>query len=186
MFPRGLGVIVISTCTCLRRTTICAVVLMLVLFIGSARAEAQTVSPSTATPQITPVAQPDPQQVHEELTRLRQEFEAIRDSYGARLAALEAKLGTAAEAPSPPAAPTGVVVPPDPAASLRPLRRHQSTFRLVPQERAAPRAPCRFTPVRARAPRFSIPTSRSLETSSALRGGTRSSRLPRWSCTKPR
>ena len=35
----------------------------------------------------------DPQQVRQELDRLRQEFEAIRDSYGARLAALEAKLG---------------------------------------------------------------------------------------------
>ena len=113
MFPRGLGVIVISTCTGLRRTTICAV---LILLIGSASAVAQTASPAAAAPQTTPVAQADPQQVREELTRLRQEFEAIRDSYGARLAALEAKLGTAAEAPSPPAAPTGVVVPPDPAA----------------------------------------------------------------------
>ena len=45
-----------------------------------------------------PVQQPDPQQVRQELDRLRQEFEAIRDSYGARLAALEAKLGGATPA----------------------------------------------------------------------------------------
>jgi hypothetical protein len=52
----------------------------------------------------------DQQQVRDELDRLRREFEAIRDSYGARLAALEAKLGAAspaaAPAPVPQIAPT--------------------------------------------------------------------------------
>jgi hypothetical protein len=48
-----------------------------------------------------------PQEVREELDKLRKEFEAVRDSYGARLAALEAKLEAmgAAAAPAAPAAP---------------------------------------------------------------------------------
>ena len=65
--------------------------------------------------------QADAQQVREELDRLRKEFEAIRDSYGARLAALEAKLGSgppsaaplpgAAPPQAPVSAPAGVEVP---------------------------------------------------------------------------
>ena len=66
-------------------------------------AMAQT--PAEKPPAGTAVQQADPQQVREELDRLRKEFEAIRDSYGARLAALEAKLGTAAPTAVPPVAP---------------------------------------------------------------------------------
>ncbi|HXW05700.1 MAG TPA: TonB-dependent receptor [Vicinamibacterales bacterium] len=50
------------------------------------------------------------QELRDELDRLRREFEAVRDAYGARLAALEAKLASlpgapgAAAAPAPPAA----------------------------------------------------------------------------------
>ena len=66
-------------------------------------AMAQT--PAEKPPAGTAVQQADPQQVREELDRLRKEFEAIRDSYGARLAALEAKLGTAAPTVVPPVAP---------------------------------------------------------------------------------
>jgi hypothetical protein len=66
----------------------------------------------------------DEPQVREELDRLRKEFEAIRDAYGARLAALEARLGVAAPAapaqtqaappgapPTQPAVPATVDVP---------------------------------------------------------------------------
>jgi hypothetical protein len=52
--------------------------------------------------------------VREELDKLRREFEAVRDAYGARLAALESKLG-AIETPAPPApavaAPAEVQIP---------------------------------------------------------------------------
>jgi hypothetical protein len=83
----------------------CAGVLVLVSVPGFAQAPVQP--------------QADTQQVREELDRLRREFEAIRDAYGARLAALEAKLGgsvaKSAEAavPSQPpaAAPVGADVP---------------------------------------------------------------------------
>ncbi len=74
-------------------------------------------TPSAAAPASTAAGaqQPDPQQIRQELDRLRQEFEAIRDSYGARLAALEAKLGGAATQPAPvpplPEAPAPAVAP---------------------------------------------------------------------------
>ncbi len=63
--------------------------------------------------------QPSPQEVREELDKLRKEFEAVRDWYGVRLAALEAKLaglpGGQAAAPAQPAAqptpPTEAPVP---------------------------------------------------------------------------
>jgi len=51
--------------------------------------------------------QADPQQVRQELDRLRREFEEIRDAYGARLAALEAKLGV----PAPPTVPAAGTAP---------------------------------------------------------------------------
>lgn len=77
-------------------------------------------APSLAQAQPQPQAPPapvaagsvDPQQVRQELDRLRQEFEAIRDSYGARLAALEAKLGGAPAGRTPPAVPTTVAEAP--------------------------------------------------------------------------
>ena len=49
------------------------------------------------------------QQIRDEVDRLRKEFEAIRDSYGARLAALEAKLGTAPAAAATPVPPVGAL-----------------------------------------------------------------------------
>lgn len=71
----------------------------------------------------TPAPAADAQQIKEELDRLRREFEAVRDAYGARLTALEAKLAEmvpapvtappVAEPPTPPAgAPGEVQVPP--------------------------------------------------------------------------
>ena len=95
----------ISTCSGIRPATISVAVLM--LFIGSTAAFAQTPSPAVAAQQ-TGAAPTDPQQVREELNRLRQEFEAIRDSYGARLAALEARLAAGAGNP-------GAAAPPAPA-----------------------------------------------------------------------
>jgi hypothetical protein len=93
-------------CSCIRRAAASAGVLV-VSMIGMP-VFAQTPAPAG---QAVPAApQPvDPQQVRQELDRLRQEFEAIRDSYGARLAALEAKLGTPSAAP---AAATGEAIPP--------------------------------------------------------------------------
>jgi hypothetical protein len=66
-----------------------------IAFVGAAPAFAQAQGPQ-APPAAAGAGSADPQQVRQELDRLRQEFEAIRDSYGARLAALEAKLGAAA------------------------------------------------------------------------------------------
>lgn len=85
-----------------------------VFSIGSAG----TVFAQAVPPQLAPPAaaeSPEARQLREELARLRQEFEAIRDSYGSRLAALEARLGTAtaaalpavAEAAPPPPPPQG-------------------------------------------------------------------------------
>ena len=62
---------------------------------------------------IAPVAQPGTaagqdataQQIREELDRLRREFESVRDTYGARLTALEAKLAQFQGAPAPAAPP---------------------------------------------------------------------------------
>ena len=53
------------------------------------------------------------QDVRDELDKLRKEFEAIRDAYGARLAALESKL-TAIGAPGVPAAPAQTAAAPAP------------------------------------------------------------------------
>jgi hypothetical protein len=55
--------------------------------------------------------QPTPQQLREELDRLRSEFETVRDAYGARLAALEARLKTLDTA-VPGAAPPATATPP--------------------------------------------------------------------------
>jgi hypothetical protein len=62
-----------------------------------------------------PVAQA--RDVREELDKLRQEFEAIRDAYGARLAALESKL-TAMGAPGVPDAPAQTAAAPAPPAAV--------------------------------------------------------------------
>jgi hypothetical protein len=62
---------------------------------------------------VSAVAQtPAAQEVRDELDKLRKEFESVRDSYGARLSALEAKLaGMGATAPAQPAAVAEVQVP---------------------------------------------------------------------------
>jgi hypothetical protein len=90
-----------------------------------------------------PAAPPDAaaQQIRSELDRLRQEFESVRDTYGARLSALESKLAqlqggaapaaappavapatppTAAAVEAPPAAQPPVAPPPQPAAPTAP------------------------------------------------------------------
>ena len=51
------------------------------------------VTAQTAVPQPSPQAPASAAELREELQRLRQEFESIRDAYGARLAALESRLG---------------------------------------------------------------------------------------------
>ena len=113
-------------CRSVRRATVAA---------GAAIFSCLAVPAMAQTPPARPaVQQADPQQIREELDRLRKEFEAIRDSYGARLTALEAKLGAAAPtavppvAPLPEAPPTVVAVTPtqqpaptqEPAATQRP------------------------------------------------------------------
>jgi hypothetical protein len=101
-------VFVIAMCPVIRRATTCASVAVLSLVAGPAFA--QTPTAGASAPQLVAAQQVDPQQVRQELDRLRQEFEAIRDSYGARLAALEAKLGGA----TPPATPAQAPVAPLP------------------------------------------------------------------------
>jgi hypothetical protein len=106
-------VIVIVFSTSVRRSVACACVAASSLLGPPAFAQAQQ-QPVPAAPAGTP--QPaDPQQIRQELDRLRQEFEAIRDSYGARLAALEAKLPggtpTPTAAAAPPTAPPAVEAP---------------------------------------------------------------------------
>jgi hypothetical protein len=79
------------------------------IFAGSARAQTPAQTPQPAQ---TAEAQA---QLREELQRLRAEFESIRDAYGARLAALEARLAQPAGEPA--AAPVPAVPPvPQPAA----------------------------------------------------------------------
>ena len=79
-----------------------------VIVLGSSSVSAQTPPAAASSEQ---------QQLKEELDRLRTEFEAIRDAYGARLAALEARIGQAGTAPAPvpppaaPAQPTPPAVP---------------------------------------------------------------------------
>jgi hypothetical protein len=93
----------------LLRSRVCAIAFALFLVPGSA-AFAQATTPTTA--------QPPAQDLRVELERLRKEFEAIRDSYGQRLAALEQKLATAGAPTSPPAgqpaAAQPTVAPPTP------------------------------------------------------------------------
>ena len=96
----------IAKCRSIRRATVTAGAAILSCFAVPAFAQAPAGSPPAVSAQQT-----DQQQIRDEVDRLRKEFEAIRDSYGARLAALEARLGTA----TPAAAPTPV--PPLPEAA---------------------------------------------------------------------
>ena len=89
--------------SCIGRFRVSALAaLMTCVFAGAASAQ----TPAPAPPQ-------DPQQLREELDRLRKEFEAVRDAYGQRLAALEARIGAVPTAPAAPvaAAPTNPAVP---------------------------------------------------------------------------
>jgi hypothetical protein len=91
------------------------------LFAGSARAQAPA-----QPPQPDQAAQPQAQ-LREELQRLRAEFESIRDAYGARLLALEARIAQQAAEPTPapvPALPTEAPPVPTapPAAAAQPAQ----------------------------------------------------------------
>lgn len=89
---------------------------VVVFSLGAAGAVSAQGAPQPAAP--TAAESPEAGQLREELARLRQEFEVIRDSYGSRLAALEAKLVTAtAAAAAPPAAVAEAASPPPPAPS---------------------------------------------------------------------
>ena len=107
----------IAMCAFVRRVS--ASVSVALLSLVAVPVFAQTPAPGAAAQQPATGQQVDPQQVRQELDRLRQEFEAIRDSYGARLAALEAKLGSA-----PPAAQAVAPVPAlgEPAAAAAPAQ----------------------------------------------------------------
>jgi hypothetical protein len=89
------------------------------LFAPSAYAQTEPAAGQAASPQA----------LREELDKLRREFEAVRDAYGARLAALEAKLG-AAETTQPTA--------PTPAVPLPPLPPPPTAPATAPAETAVP------------------------------------------------
>ena len=91
----------------MRRATVAAGAAILSCLAVPAMAQ----TPAEKPPSGPAVQQADPQQIREELDRLRKEFEAIRDSYGARLTALEAKLGAAAPTAVPPVAPLPEAAP---------------------------------------------------------------------------
>ena len=94
-------------------------------------AAALVIAPAFAyaqTPAVQPAAQPTAQQLREEVERLRAEFEAVRDSYGERLAVLEARLkGIEAGQPVPP-----VVTPPTAAPTAPPATPGAPTEAQVP------------------------------------------------------
>lgn len=96
-----------------RKIHVCRLAVVLCLVLGAGPVAAQTTPPPAAAA----VPQSDPQQLRQELARLRQEFEAIRDAYGRRLAALEARLSGAGAPVPAAAAPPDIppVVPPQPA-----------------------------------------------------------------------
>jgi len=80
-----------------RLLKVSAFVAALALVLAAAPAQAQT---------------PDPEAVRKEIEQLRKEFEQIRKEYGARLAALEAKVGASVAVPQdPPAAPAAAPAP---------------------------------------------------------------------------
>ncbi len=97
--------------------SVSSVAIVCFLLGGSVRAQAPisaTSGPADQTPAGAVPAQ-SPAQLREELQRLRQEFESIRDAYGARLAALEARLSQQPgdpATPAPPAAPTAATAAP--------------------------------------------------------------------------
>ncbi len=88
---------------------VCSFVIAAVMAASSAFAQSAAPAP----------AQPGAQELREELERLRKEFEAIRDSYGQRLTALEARLGTMGAIP--PVPPLVTVAAPTPAGPPPPV-----------------------------------------------------------------
>ncbi len=110
----------IAKCRSIRGATACATIAYSFWMVAGISAQAPAAPAAPAAAQQTS----DPQQIRQELDRLRQEFEAIRDSYGARLAALEAKLGSASTQPTPvpalpePPAPTAATAPAPPAVAV--------------------------------------------------------------------
>jgi hypothetical protein len=104
--------IVIAKCRSIRRPSVGAGAVVLLCLGAPAFAQTPAEGPPAAA---TAPQQTDQQQIRDELDRLRKEFESIRDSYGARLTALEAKLGTAtlvtATTPVPPVAPLPEAAP---------------------------------------------------------------------------
>ena len=80
----------------LPRAWCCSLIALGVLSAGPVTAQ-------TAVQQPPPPSPASAAELREELQRLRQEFESIRDAYGARLAALESRLGQQTGAVTPPA-----------------------------------------------------------------------------------
>jgi len=108
-----------------QRTCVAAAGAALVLAaqVVQAQTPAGPVAAETAAPVQAAAQDAAAQQIRVELDRLRQEFESVRDTYGARLSALEARLAqlqggaapAAAPAPPPPPAPAPPVpAPPEP------------------------------------------------------------------------
>ena len=111
---------------------------------GSVRAQvpiAATAGPSDQTPAGAVPAQ-SPAQLREELQRLRQEFESIRDVYGARLAALEARLSQPPGDPATPAPPATA-----PAEAAAPAGQTQAPEVAVPAGAAGAGGPSGALPV---------------------------------------
>ena len=94
----------------------CAGMLMLAAAGAVAAQTPQNPQPSQSTPPPQPDSQ---QQLRDEVDRLRKEFESVRDAYGLRLAALEAKLTQigGAGVPPPVEQPPAAVPPPTAAAA---------------------------------------------------------------------
>ena len=185
----------IEMCRSIRRATVYA---SAALMWASLPASAQTPTPSAPAASASG-QQSDPQQIRQELDRLRQEFEAIRDSYGERLAALEAKLGTTtATQPAPvpllpEAAPAAAATPPAAAAqqaeapAAAPAPAPQGGGVEVPSGAAGAggrKVLYRFmaTPLRVR--RCSTPIWRCLAISSVRPVRTQWNQRRRWRCMK--
>ena len=77
-----------------QRTCVAAagVALVLAAQVVQAQTPAGPVAAETAAPVQAAAQDAAAQQIRVELDRLRQEFESVRDTYGARLSALEARL----------------------------------------------------------------------------------------------
>jgi hypothetical protein len=96
------------------RVAACAIAMT----IAAHAAQAQTAgAPAAAQPAPGSNQDAAAQQIRDELNRLRQEFEAVRDTYGSRLTALETKLGQLQGAAAPAAAPAPVPAEPPAAAA---------------------------------------------------------------------